>query len=174
MTMMRNVVPYLGKNCINYGDFHTHTIYSMHGMSSPEEMVRAAEACGLKYIGITDHHYPFEKSLSYMDPMYYLRKNQEARVHEYPNYFHHYGIEVVPGYEYNLFVPEDVKHCFIDKPHLRLIGLHNWHCFIDETTPTGLIQEVETRLKTGKYHIFVHPERELQDIAYNKETGDFD
>ena len=39
----------------NLGDFHTHTIYSLHAMSSPQEMVEAAKKQGLSYIAITDH-----------------------------------------------------------------------------------------------------------------------
>lgn len=168
------MVPYLGKNYINYGDFHTHTIYSMHGMSSPEEMVRAAEQAGLKYLAITDHHFPFKKADGYMDPMYFLRKNQEARMWEYGRSFGDCGVKVIPGYEYNLFVPEEMSNGFIKHPHLRLIGLHTWHCYVKETTPNTLIDEVYDRLRTGYYHILVHPERELSDLCYSEANHDFD
>lgn len=172
--MARNIVSFNGKEYINYGDFHTHTIYSMHGMASPEEMVKAAERYGFRYLAITDHHYPFQKALNYMDPMYFHRKNQEARIHQYAQYFDDSPVKVIPGYEYNLFIPENVKHSFISKPHLRLIGLHTWHCYIDELITTELISEIDTRLSTGMYHIFAHPERELQSIAYSKDRNEFD
>ena len=43
----RNYVKYGDSTLINYGDFHTHTVYSLHGMSSPSEMVDAAIEAGL-------------------------------------------------------------------------------------------------------------------------------
>lgn len=172
--MARNIVSFNRKEYINYGDFHTHTIYSMHGMASPEEMVRAAEEYGFKYLAITDHHYPFRKAVNYMDPMYLHRKNQEARVHQYAQYFDDSPVKVIPGYEYNLFISEDITNSFITRPHLRLIGLHTWHCDIYDLTTTELVSEIDTRLSTGMYHIFAHPERELQSITYSKDRNELD
>lgn len=171
--MVKNIVEYMGKCYFNFGDFHTHTIYSMHGMSSPEEMVNAAEESGLSFIAITDHHFPYMEAKNYNDPMYFLRKNQEARMWEYSRSFSGYRTKVIPGYEYNLFVPEDIDHGFIDYPHLRLIGLHTWHCYVNELTPTELINEVNARLGTGKYHILVHPERELHMLRYNGDHNSY-
>lgn len=40
------------------GDLHVHTSWSGDGHNTPLEMIRAAKACGLKYIAITDHASP--------------------------------------------------------------------------------------------------------------------
>ena len=63
----RNYVKYGDSALINYGDFHTHTTYSLHGMSSPSEMVDAAIEAGLDYIALTDHHYVWPNTYPYVD-----------------------------------------------------------------------------------------------------------
>jgi len=79
-------------------DLHTHTIFS-HGRGTIEDNVKAAIACGLKKIGISDHgpgHVGFgvsRKKLAEMkDEIIRLRK-------EYP------GIEILFGLEANIFTP---------------------------------------------------------------------
>lgn len=38
-------------------DLHTHTLFSTHAYSSPEEMIRRAGEMGLYAIALTDHGY---------------------------------------------------------------------------------------------------------------------
>ena len=67
MQFPSNAVSYNGKTMFNFCDIHTHIIFSMHGMSSPTEMVNAAIKLGLKYIGLTDHHYVWPNTYPYVD-----------------------------------------------------------------------------------------------------------
>lgn len=153
---------------VNLGDFHTHTVFSLHGMSSPSEMVTAAKNVGLKYLAITDHHTPFcltEGYPNYEDPMFYHINNQEARMWEYKRSFSkdNTGINVIPGYEYNLFVTEE--RCKIDYPHLRIIGAHSWHFYGRETRKSEIEEEIYNKLKSGKYSFLTHPERGIETLG---------
>lgn len=153
----------------NLGDFHTHTVFSLHGMSSPSEIVDRASDIGLKYLAITDHHTPYGlitgSEPRYEDPIFYAIKNQEARMWEYKRSFPEniIGVNVIPGYEYNLFVPED--RCVIKYPHLRIIGAHSWHFYGSETTVQEMEEEIHDKLKTGRYSFLVHPERGIENLG---------
>src|SRR5436309_16119820 len=56
-------------------DLHTHSFFSGDGVSSPEDLIRAARAKGLHGIAITDHNtcdaitYLLDKGLMRMDGM---------------------------------------------------------------------------------------------------------
>ena len=177
---MKDIVMYQEEVYQYLGDFHTHTVFSMHGMSSPTEMVNyAIQNCGLKYIAITDHFniypvgYPYDPSIG-SDPNFFVRENQKARMWEYERAFKAVKdlITVIPGYEYNLF---DKKECrdisiranSIHYPHLRLIGLHNWYYYGEDISYDYLLIEIERKFSSGDYHIFVHPEREINKLMYD-------
>ena len=174
-TLSRTKISYNGKEFTNLGDFHTHTIYSLHGMSSPTEMVNAAFQNGFNYIALTDHHYvwpnayPYDKGIRGAN--FFNRKNQEARIWEYDRSFKSINnlITVIPGYEYNLFPYQQCSATAVDMsrisyPHLRLIGLHSWYYEPSLIDRNILLDEIEEQFRDGNYHILVHSERELDRI----------
>lgn len=159
---------------INYGDFHTHSIYSLHGMASSNELVKRANDIGLKYLAITDHHYPYEQftrsladydindqAISLRDEVSKLfMNNQVARLSCIKEYFNGYQpTTVIPGYEYNLFKGE-INSQYDSISHLRLIGLHSWFVPKDVSLNSVII-DIANQLTYQKYQIFVHPEREI-------------
>ena len=154
---------------INYGDFHTHTIYSLHGMSSPSEMVDAAIDAGLDYIALTDHHVVYGEDENNKSD-FISRKNQIARAYEINRSFMELDgkgiIKVIPGYEYNLYVGENSSSFVTDEiPHLRNIGYHTWYGNLKYTSIDNYLKEIKDRLSTGTYKIFVHPERDIDDLG---------
>ena len=164
----RNYVKYGDSTLINYGDFHTHTTYSLHGMSSPSEMVDAAIEAGLEYIALTDHHVEYDDDSNKSN--FINKKNQIARAYEINRSFSELDekgiIKVIPGYEYNLFVSENNSSFVTDEiPHLRNIGYHTWYANLIYSSINNYLEEIEERLSTGKYRIFVHPERDIDDLG---------
>ena len=165
----RNYVKYGDSTLINYGDFHTHTVYSLHGMSSPSEMVDAAIEAGLDYIALTDHHVRYSDDSDNKSD-FINRKNQIARAYEINRSFAELDergiIKVIPGYEYNLYVDENSSSFVSDDiPHLRNIGYHTWYGNLKYTSIDNYLKEIEERLSTGMYKIFVHPERDIDDLG---------
>ena len=165
----RNYVKYGDEILINYGDFHTHTVYSLHGMSSPSEMVDAAIEAGLDYIALTDHHVRYSDDSDNKSD-FINRKNQIARAYEINRSFAELDergiIKVIPGYEYNLYVDENSSSFVSDDiPHLRNIGYHTWYGNLKYTSIDNYLKEIEERLSTGMYKIFVHPERDIDDLG---------
>lgn len=169
----RNYVKYGDNTLINYGDFHTHTIYSLHGMSSPSEMVDAAIEAGLEYIALTDHHVVYGEDQNNRSD-FISRKNQIARAYEINRSFMELDekgiIKVIPGYEYNLFTSHDSYSFITDEiPHLRLLGYHTWYADLKYISIDNYIKEIDSMLSTKKYKIFVHPERDIDNLG--KATG---
>ena len=185
MRFPSNVVIYNDKTMLNLCDLHTHTIFSMHGMSSPTEMVEAAIKFGLKYIGLTDHHYVWPNTYPYVDGVrngtFFIRKNQEARMWEYGRSFSRVAdqITVIPGYEYNFFACNehsecsynDIKRSSISYSHMKLIGLHNWYYDSHAVDKARLLSEIDENLMWGGYHIFTHPEREIDKLDIQGLSG---
>ena len=169
----RNYVKYGDSTLINYGDFHTHSIYSLHGMSSPSEMVDVAINAGLEYIALTDHHIIYGEDDNNRSD-FISRKNQIARAYEINRSFMELDengiIKVIPGYEYNLFTSHD-SSSFVgdDIPHLRLLGYHTWYADLNLISINNYIEEIDGMLSTGMYKIFVHPERDIDNLG--KITG---
>ena len=154
---------------INYGDFHTHTTYSLHGMSSPSEMVDAAIEAGLEFIALTDHHVVYGEDQNNKSD-FISRKNQIARAYEINRSFMELDekgiIKVIPGYEYNLFTSHDNFSFISDEiPHLRLLGYHTWYADLKYISIDNYIKEIDGMLSTKKYKIFVHPERDIDDLG---------
>lgn len=158
-------IKYRGKSYVNLGDFHTHTIYSMHGMSSPTEMVDAAIDAGLAYIAITDHHMPKDSGIgSLYNPSYTIMKNQICRPGEYirsliPIFD---KVKVIPGYEYNVFTEPDDE--IMDTNHLKMVGIHSWYGNQEVLSRNAFLEGIMDSIQSGKYQIFVHPERELDFV----------
>ena len=165
----RNYVKYGDEVLINYGDFHTHTTYSLHGMSSPSEMVDAAIEAGLEYIALTDHHVVYGEDQNNRSD-FISRKNQIARAYEINRSFMELDekgiIKVIPGYEYNLFTSHDSSSFITDEiPHLRLLGYHTWYADLKYISIDNYIEEIDGMLSTGMYKIFVHPERDIDNLG---------
>lgn len=173
----KKYVKYGDQILIYYGDFHTHTTYSLHAMSSPSEMVEEAINIGLKYLAITDHHMTYYTRSRQSD--YFNRKNQAARAYEINRSFARFSdngtIKVIPGFEYNLFTTEiDPSFVGDDIPHLRNIGYHSWYKKLENTTINEYLYEIERRFATGFYKILVHPERDIDMLGKNCEEMDID
>ena len=187
-------IKYNGKLYINYGDFHCHTVFSLHGLSSPTEVVDMAMKRGLSFIGVGDHFYHYhmpEMTTDRFDNVYqvdpeeskrispyqyrsqkdfYMIRNQIARVHELQE-MNKWSIGllnapiIVPMYEYNFFT-DVLKEERVDEPHLRIIGLHDWFANLEDITGNELVSEIDQTLhaNVGVFSIFAHPERELTRI----------
>lgn len=193
-----NIIDYKDTLYVNYGDFHCHTVFSLHGLSSPTEVVDMAVKRGITYVGVGDHFYPMEPvNQEYdrfgncydiairPDPFDYRRnkdhyqiKNQVARVNELwamndslKEIFKYTPVQVVPMYEYNLFT-FNVGEEQIETPHLRILGLHDWFVDLSKLETNALISEIDVMLDRGGFSIFAHPERELTRIPDFEENED--
>lgn len=191
-------IEYNGKLYINYGDFHCHTVFSLHGLSSPTEVVDMAMKRGLSFIGVGDHFYPMKPVKKYydkfgicydiaieQDPFDYRRnkdhyqiKNQVARVNELwamndalKEIFKNTPVHAIPMYEYNLFTFNEGEEQ-IETPHLRILGLHDWFVDLSKLETNALISEIDVMLDRGGFSIFAHPERELMRIPDFEENED--
>lgn len=165
----------------NLGDFHTHTIYSLHAMSSPQEMVEAAKKQGLSYIAITDHVYPME-SRDYGVPSYdneydktaarVLMNNQKARMWEYPRQFADCGIHVIPGNEFSNFTTLCGDYSDGIKA-FNLVGLHSWYYRPHTTSIENYFSNL-TQFANWSFKIscIAHPEREIMGIIKDDDKVD--
>lgn len=155
----------------NLCDLHTHSVFSLHGMSSPSEMVDAAIRKGLECIAITDHYYPDHKGLQYL--------NQMARIdHEIDRCFSYVfdKIHVVPGAECNLFADDEFSETYdrfddrqkskrLNSDRFLLIGLHSWYVpDMAELRGCDLLDEFAKRIHSGVYNCIAHPSRGLSMI----------
>ena len=193
-----NIIDYKDTLYVNYGDFHCHTVFSLHGLSSPTEVVDMAVKRGITYVGVGDHFYPmkpvekyYNKSGIYydiaieQDPFDYRRnkdhyqiKNQVARVNELwamndvlKEIFKNTPVHAIPMYEYNLFTFNEGEEQ-IETPHLRILGLHDWFVDLSKLETNALISEIDVMLDRGGFSIFAHPERELTRIPDFEENED--
>ena len=176
---LSNQFEFNGLKVENLCDLHTHTIFSMHGLSSPTEMIERAIECGYSYFGITDHYYDFTRDIE-RHPLItnvpiedistdmLMESNQQARIglirkclvnnHLYDE------IRVIPGYEYNFFqTPKFVKG---DLPSLRILGLHDWYAPEGgyRTSEFIILDDIESKLATGMFNIFAHPSRTIGEV----------
>ena len=152
----------------NLCDFHTHTTYSMHGMSSPSEMVDAAIEEGLEYIAITDHFYPYDQSADS-----YEYKNQKVRLKCICTYFESLKdkIVVVSGWEYNMFAHDDYDNYDIfntiindiNKYHrFDIIGYHDWFAPQKNVSLSDMYFELSSRISKRCYNCIAHFEQLLK------------
>lgn len=127
-----------------YGDFHTHTIYSGHAISSPEEMVKAAKALGLEYIALTDHVYEYTERHDV--------ENQRVRPEFMTQYLSDDEIKVIGGREMNIFTDNIAR----TKPGLNLCAWHSWFGPERFSVEDALLSHEALARYT---HIMCHPER---------------
>lgn len=144
-----------GKVIKVYADFHSHTIYSGHAMSSSSEMAAKAASIGLEYLAITDHIYEYTAKTDI--------ENQNFRARLTDTYLSDKplrpttcrSIKVLGGGEFNLFTNNPAWKY----QGLRLFGYHSW---FGPESPTidEVLSEYERYCHLDrKPHIFVHPER---------------
>ena len=170
----------------NLCDLHTHTIFSKHGVSSPSEMVDHAILHGLKYIALTDHFYPENKSNK---PDYdYLNTMERC---SYADYFSCLidQIHVIPGGEFNLFNDDFVSlrankySTELQQPEagfyrFNLIGLHDWFVDVHKLTAAQFVMEIASVAASGAYNCVSHVTRGIHKIpdvnneTYNKIIND--
>lgn len=146
----------------NLCDLHTHTIYSLHAMSSPTEMVEAAIDKGLKYIGLTDHYYPQQNSVKgpeFNNILWSL--NNYARLKDTEALFACLSdkIHVLSGFEYNLFNIESVADISIK--NLNIIGFHNWFFKENYYSLEDFGDEICAAIEMERYKMIAHLERGL-------------
>lgn len=151
----------------NLGDFHTHTIFSFHGMSSPTEMVETAIEKGLKYIALTDHYYPFQAEYGRISGRSeeVFTVNQISRLWEIRRSFEQVSdkITVIPGFEHNVFSRAS-ENFNVDTPCLNIIGLHNWFYWPGEDFDS-FKNSIKRAFKTGRFRIMSHLEREAHNLS---------
>lgn len=139
---------YKGIHC--YGDFHAHTTYSGHAMSSPSEMVDGAIRKGFNYLALTDHVYQYELKTDI--------ENQNARPRLMNIYLSNpqWPFYLCGGWEFNNFVDNPA----INYQGLKLLGWHSWFGpDPNEVQFDKLLADYTTKVETHKFDILVHPER---------------
>lgn len=111
-----------------FADLHSHTIGSLHGLSTLyENKVKAGEQ-GMYFLACTDHLYYHEDDI--------LRKNEIARFLECSNVRTAAGdVNIIPGIETNLHQKIDTNTAkrIESKVKWRLVGAHSWYLNPDKT-----------------------------------------
>lgn len=155
-------------------DLHTHSVYSLHAMSSPSELIAEAEHKGLEFLAITDHIYPYEDK--------WQKLNQIDRVSSITEYCNskRSTVRVIGGGELNLFCQEQFD-CYDMQNGLNILGFHSW--FIPQyvkdydigMTLSHIGQEYSNMLSGYKLdrnfrympiHIIAHPTRDLHKYVF--------
>lgn len=101
------------------GDFHVHTVFSGHAFSTLQEVIAAAQQCGLKYIGITDHG-PARPDGPKLD--YFKNLIRQDTLRQLP------GIHVLIGVEANIINPWgdlDMPEKLLHELDVVIAGFHN-------------------------------------------------
>jgi putative hydrolase len=104
-----------------FGDYHMHTVYS-DGRGTIEEMVIAAEECGLKEMGIADHG-PANIGTGVKNERAFLQIKEELRAVQLDNP----SIRTFVGVEANILNTKgdlDVNPSIIAQLDYLLVGLH--------------------------------------------------
>lgn len=97
-------------------DLHTHTIMSGHAFSTLQEMVAAASAKGVQYLGITEHGPALPGAC---DSIYFRNLNVVPKVID--------GVHMMMGAELNILNPHgdlDMDEFFYKKMSHRIAGIH--------------------------------------------------
>ena len=137
---------YKGLHC--YADFHAHSIYSGHAMSSPSEMAEAAKRMGFNYLALTEHVYQYEIRTDI--------ENQNCRPRLSNIYLTdpNWPFFLCGGWEFNNFVENPA----IEYQGLKLLGWHSW--FGPEPNKVRMQELLDDyALRAPKMDILVHPER---------------
>lgn len=155
------------------GDFHTHSIYSLHAMSSPQEIVDFARMKGLKYVAITDHFYPTMYNEKNQSPPIgwgeVIALNQVSRVkydmgHAFKGY---QEIKVIPGFEYSIIPCIHDDDCDVSEANqyylncqllgyqfksiseingMGILSLHSWYLRGVHPTAKNILMDVQNQL----------------------------
>lgn len=131
-------------------DLHTHTIFSLHALSTVKENVTVAKEKGLKYIAITDHFIGHPDDINRFHQIARFTILNENKVGE---------VYLLPSAEFNIGQNVYSERAFT-KTKWRPIGLHG--VFLEEKCESldDLYSMYEKAVE--KFTGFVHIEREIE------------
>lgn len=138
-------------------DMHTHTIFSLHGISTIKENVTEAKEKGLRYLATTDHFINYHNDVLNQHQIFrsrIIRENQET------------DIKIINGFEFNIGQEVYNKRAFRETKW-HPIGYHS--VFLEEKCSS--LEELYQLYKNlpDCYNGFVHIERSLYDMLSNEE-----
>ncbi len=134
------------KSITVFADFHSHSTYSGHAMSSPSEMAEAAKQKRFTYLALTEHAYQYETKSDIEN------QNNRAKLADIYLTDESVPFYLCGGWEFNNFVYNPAIH----HQGLKLLGWHSWFG-PEEVDYDDLIADYKGRA-TGM-DILVHPER---------------
>lgn len=136
-------------------DMHTHTIFSLHGISTLKENVTIAKTKGLKYIATTDHFVNYHNDVLNQHQIFRARIVLENK---------NTDVKVINGFEFN--IGQNVySHRAMTETKWHPIGFHS--SFLEEKCNTldDLYHLYENL--SDEFNAFVHIERELDKFSNN-------
>lgn len=163
-----------GKEINVFADFHTHTIYSGHGMATPEQMAESAAHLGLEFLAITDHIYEYtlksdienQNCRASLENLYLSGKFCSGTTYDGTTG----SLMVIGGGEFNAYTNNPAYN----HSGLKLFGYHSWFNPNDreqDITIDNMLNQYELyAYKDNKPDIFVHLER-IAPIFKDKAEG---
>lgn len=146
-------------------DFHTHTVFSLHALSTIRENIESAARAGMKYMVTSDHYYNVGSEVE--------KKNETNRIlytAQRAN-TNRQGVVVIGSAECNL--EQDMRPVFEQKLKdnvikYRPIGLHSWFLPRAERTLDDIFSDFKYAHEHFNFNVFVHIEREIDQIDGKK------
>lgn len=138
-------------------DMHTHTIFSLHALSTVKENAMVAKERGYKYLAITDHFIGYRDNIN--------GPNQAARL-TILNTCKSNDCILIPSFEFNIaqeiYDPRAYK-----KTKWRPVGLHR--IFLEEEINS--LEELYQKYSSyeDKFNCFIHIERDLDNYMSKTE-----
>jgi putative hydrolase len=151
------------KICIEV-DTHSHSVASHHALSTIEEMLRAANAKGIRGLVLSDHH----PSLRFEGDDYFINAPDEAFFHVFCQRFKpqdSYGIKLFKSIELNILDHDPwvspLSDRFDNLFDLKIAGIHSFPHLFSVTSDICFNTElVVNAIRSGekrKFDIFTHP-----------------
>ncbi|MCF0160675.1 MAG: phosphatase [Bacteroidaceae bacterium] len=137
-------------------DLHTHTLASGHAYSTLQEMVDAAAARGIRYLGITEHG-PGVPGTCH--PIYF------RNMHSIPRFIK--GVHLLLGAELNILDCSgalDLDETYYRLMDVRIAGIHSicWHGGTRTDNTSGMI----TAIRNPWVNIISHPGDGTADLDF--------
>lgn len=136
-------------------DMHTHTIFSLHALSTVLENMNVAKSRGLKFLAVTDHFHE--------DGCPLFRRNEITRIRHLENAVNGFDDElyVFSSAEFNIGQEISKRHK-LELLRWRPIGLHSWYVRRENLNLVQLLELFDAA--TGWHNAFVHIEREIDQL----------
>lgn len=132
-------------------DFHTHTLASGHAFNTLQEMARAARACEIAALGVTDHGPSMEGAPT---PGYFEMVGRVPPEIE--------GVQILMGCEANITDLDgniDLGKALAAEQRVLIVGLHRRTPYPTSTTKAENTQAILRALGRQRPHIVSHPYR---------------